>query len=416
MMRAAILSATAIKALSIVLGLVTASVFSSALGEKDYGKFLYWVSILMVFSTFISGGAPRLVTRFTLKYSVSRRASRMSYLLSFFYGRILFVGSLLMIVYCALLGNTSSIAVVLPDFIWLLIFSPLVAFCNISASYLKGVNRPIQAAIPNMLLQSTLLIVAYFVVSTFITFDLNQMMTIYVLSIAAAALCYFVFTSRCTSLFLNNRFMITKNVWTRTLPDFYATTVFSTLNLHISALVLGFFLSPEYTAHFRIAEKMILCVGLPLIIINMMIGPRLSLAIENKDSRFIFRLMFVTGFASCGAFVLTYILVENVFDRVFAKDVYSGAKEIVYWLALTPLINNIFGPLGYALQVAGKEAVVRNSQILSMVISCSVAISTVPFFGVYGAVIAAVLSMLGCQLYLLYFFLKYIGEINYGRF
>jgi O-antigen/teichoic acid export membrane protein len=400
--------------MSILLGLVTASVFSSALGEKDYGRFVYWISILMVFSTLISGGAPRLVTRYTLKYIVSKRISRLSYLLSFFYGRVLFSGLLLLFFYGLLSMITLTSIHELPDFIWLLLLAPIVGFSNISASYLKGVNRPIQAALPNMIFQSTLMILAYLLISSLAAFDLRQMMLIYVFSVTSAALCYLIFTLRCSSLFITNRFLFKKNIWTRNLSTFFATTFFSTLSIHISALVLGFFLSPEYVAHFRIAEKMILFVGLPLIIINMMIGPRLSVAIEDKNHEFIFRLMFATGFLSGLGFILTFLLVENFFGYIFPKDVYSGAKDIVYILALSPLINNLFGSLGYAMQIAGKEVVVRNSQILSILISCSIAITTIPFFGIHGAVVAAILSMLGSQLYVFYHFMAYIGELRNG--
>ena len=176
--------------------------------------------------------------------------------------------------------------------------------------------------------------------------------------------------------------------------------------------MIGFFLEPEYNAHFRIAEKMTLLVGLPLVIINMIIGPRFSVAINQRNYKFIFRVVVATGCFSFFGFILTFVLVEFVFHRLFAPDVYAGAKEIVYFVALAPLINCLFGPIGYVMQIAGQESVLWNSQVVTVLISCSIGVFAIPLYGIMGSVIASVLSMLAGQLYVCYFFTRYVNEVE----
>ena len=107
---------------------------------------------------------------------------------------------------------------------------------------------------------------------------------------------------------------------------------------------------------------------------------------------------------------------------IFFGNEYVKGKWVLIILSLGQFVNCIAGPAGYILQMTGKEKVFKNIIIFSVFINVTLNFILVPFYGILGASLSSLFSLLissTCSLYIIYkdynvksFYLPFCNESN----
>ena len=189
-------------------------------------------------------------------------------------------------------------------------------------------------------------------------------------------------------------------------------------------IILGIFTNDSNIGIYNIAYKVAMLTSLSLFAVNSIAAPKISeLYHSNKMQEFKQTISFsskITFFASLPIVIIFLFFPEQIL--IFFGNEYVKGKWVLIILSLGQFVNCIAGPAGYILQMTGKEKVFKNIIIFSVFINVALNFILVPFYGILGASLSSLFSLLissTCSLYIIYkdynvksFYLPFCNESN----
>ena len=203
--------------------------------------------------------------------------------------------------------------------------------------------------------------------------------------------------------------------WGKSMLPFVFIGGMQILNKQMSVVLLGVLQNPEVVGLYRVAQRGAELVPFGLVAVNMVIAPTVSELFVKGEKARLQRLISKSAIMIL-AFALPVTLVLIIGGKwlivlVFGPE-YSFAYKPLVILCLGELINAGMGSVGIILNMAGLERVTARGLAISAVASVVLNVSLIPFFGVMGAAIASSSSMVIWNIFLLVCLYKETGLVS----
>ena len=366
---------------------------TNVVGKTEYSIYVLsfsWITLLAHFSLL---GYDVLITREMsrpdnsdgVKSTLFSRAIVLAILASFFLGCGLFCVSYVLIeqeqLRIAMLLSSAGI--------------PIFSLLLLMKAYMKGHKRNEVAIISESLVRPGLFILA--MATSIGIFSKLTIPWIILLNIAAIFISLLVAIALAKVKTAKNEATspfdpkFKKAAWT-----FFFLSVVAMANNLADIIMLGFWEQtlPE-VGTYKIDLNLTNFVAMPLITLNAVISPYLVEFFNDstkhaylKQIKVLVRIIFAFGLILCIAFAV----VPHFFLNLFGKDYLLGAVPLVI-LGFGQLFNVFVGPVGNALNMANSERVVFRVSALTLVLNLGLNSLLIPYFGLIGAAVATVSSL-----------------------
>ncbi len=208
--------------------------------------------------------------------------------------------------------------------------------------------------------------------------------------------------------------MAAREILSISLPMFMAATMTFLIG-QTGVVMLGMFRSETEVGYYAIAAKLAILTAFVLNAVNAMVGPKFSelyhsgqmdelFYVARKSSKLIF---FTTTPILMGLIILGKPLLGIIFGREF-----TVAYPALLLLIAGQFVNSISGATGQFMNMTGHQSIFRNILLLAAVANVCLNLLLTPNYGIYGAAIAAMASIIGWNIATLWFIKSKFGKIT----
>ncbi len=393
----------AIRALSHILGFIIAIVLARSLGTTEYGTYSYVLSIIMLMALPAKFGFPKLVVRETAKADAKAQWNLMlgvwKWSSKLTVGSSLIMG-LLGIVIILLLDDFYSKNQVL-TFISGLVLIPLLALAEIRAAALRGLKKVIFGLLPEGVVRPVSFLI--FII-LFISLSNKELSSSYSMMLHSASMAVAFIIG--AILLIRNRPVQMKQgalnanydskSWMRSVVPFSISSGVQEINKYVDILILGIWVLASDVGIYRVAIQGALLVVFIQQSMNVYASPYFTKFYELDDFSKLQAIVTMNArisFAGSLVIYLVYVFAgEMIIDFAFGQS-YSEAYLPLVILGLGQVINAQFGSVGVLLNMTGHERSVLRVFVITLIINVILNFSFIPFYGIYGAAGATLISI-----------------------
>lgn len=395
------LASIAIKVFGLGFSLLTAVVLARVLGPEQYGIYSYVLAIVSILAIPAMFGLPSLIVRETAKAEVKQEWGKMRGLW-FWSNSITASLSIFIAIIAALvlwLNRENFTEMQFLTFAWGIAFIPLSALAALRGASLRGLRKVIQGQLPEQVLKPALFIVMLAVVGlTGITqLTAQSAMMLNALSAGMA----FVFGAwlllRVKPKQLNNAEKeFERKAWTASVIPFAALSGLAVLVTQTDIVMLGILKEAADVGIYKVAAQGADLAALGIVAANMVTMPYMSRFANKNDidglEKIAQKSARLSFFVALGMTLVFFIMGEGLIEFVFGSDYIQSYLPLLL-LAAGQLIHAGLGPGGTVLNMSGYEKGTLITLILSALINVALNFIFIPFWGVYGAAIATLISV-----------------------
>lgn len=186
-----------------------------------------------------------------------------------------------------------------------------------------------------------------------------------------------------------------RHFWNISIPIGISTFCFFLMNW-LDGVVLAQYYNEEVVGKYAIAFRVALIASFALVSINSAIGPRISqLSSENDPIQLIEEARKSTklGILVTFPFFIVAIFFPNFVLGFFGEE-FKEVAGIMIILLCGQIINTVLGPTGVVLQLSGHQKRFKNIVLISAVMSIALNYILIPLYGIMGAAIVNLSSLL----------------------
>ena len=368
------------------------------LGVRGYGYYALAFSIITIAGIPAQMGLSRLVTR---EVATSAAASDWPRLFGVLHwaDRICLLSSLLIataVVIATFLirsGSPLSAAVLFGAPI-----IPLVALARIRGGALQGLNHVVRGQIPAMLLRPALISLMLFA-AHLAGRTLHARAAMAINSIAAAAVLLLA------HLWLRRRLppdrpaelLITSRPWLASSIPLALTEGMRVLQGELSILLVGLIAAPAAVGLFRIANSTIAMAAAAIPIVLFVALPVIARLHAQQDRARLQRAVTAFAWLQFGGVALLslplLVAAEPLLQLVFGAQ-FVPAANVLRVLALGQIVSAAFGPNAALLNMTHHEKRVMRAMAVSLILSLAIIPLGLAAWGIVGAAVASVVSLL----------------------
>ena len=389
------LSIGAMKLVTLPLSIGLSILLARVLEPTDYGRYAFAISLSIMLALPAGQGIRELILRevarslvgrvFPLLTGIWRRSLQ-------FLGLYTLAVWLCASLYLSIAGRGLETDAAAPVVFALILF-PLVSLMALQAGLMQGLHQATKSQLAPLLFRPSFSLL--FVLIAAIVWHEFGLMTAFMLQFAAT------FASLALSfLFTRRAFPVEARkisphyetaAWSKAALPFMLLAATNTLNVEIGILILGSFGSYADAAALRVAQSGAQLLTFPLFVNNMLLAPQATQMFKADRAEDLKPLV-----RQFSRIMLAITLAVGLILILFAKEILTLAFGPEYTAITTlPLqilsvgyvINVAFGPVAMLLSMAGHERVALRGQIVTLVVSCSLALLLVPLWGAAGAAI-----------------------------
>ena len=396
-----ILNAGMVHALGIVLGIVANILLARLLDPEDFGKYIFFISLIPVILALAAGGMNQFLLKELTSYIVDEKWGLLK-------GLLKAAGTWVIIISAALiLASVLFDAYFMPqpkewqfeNLQLIVLFIPIMGLQLINSVLLKSMRHPIYSEVTSSLLVPSLYIILLLLVS------LNQRLTVEVSlqaylmvnSVALVVILYFVYKK------VKSRIRVAPSgyeyrKWFKSYVPFTLIGLVNVLNLKVNILALGLFSSAENISGFGVAEKAAMLVSTALGVANMVTAPYLVEMFKNNKMR-----NFDNSIQKVYRIMLLAVVPFAVIMIIYGKEVIGflyGIKyaDIAYGplviLMLGQIVNVYFGSVGNILSMTGYQKYVLNALIAGLILNVTLSYLLIPVLGAVGAALSSMVTLI----------------------
>lgn len=396
------LTSIAIKVFGLGFSLVTAVILARVLGPEQYGIYSYVLAIVSILAIPAMFGLPSLIVRETAKAEVNQEWGVMRGLWSWS-NRITTSSSMLIAVIAAVvlwLNRDSFSQIQFLTFAWGIAFIPLSALAALRGASLRGLRKVIQGQLPEEVIKPVLFVVILITVgllgNTKITAQSAMMFNALSAGLAFIFGAWLLQSVKPEQLSSAIRRFESKT-WFNSMISFAALSGLAVLVTQTDIIMLGILKESTDVGIYKVATQGATLAGLGIVAANMVGMPYMSRFSSNKDFE---NLKKITKNIARASLILAVVITlifgifgESLILLVFGKD-YIVAYIPLFLLAIGQVLHAGFGPGGTLLNMCGHERGTLITLIISALINVALNFLFIPLWGVYGAALATLISIL----------------------
>lgn len=386
------------------------------LGPEGYGIYGVAMSIIALLTVPTEFGLPQLLTREVAAAQVNQDWGRMKGILQWS-SRVSMVmaGAVgLAVVAWLLLSGTglgSSLGMTLLAGVAMI---PVVAQLSMRSAALRGLQQIVKGQLPDVLLRPMLYSLFLFMAPLwFVSLDPAIVMVLGVISAALALVVAWYMLGRATPAIAETaRVIIDSRSWWASALPMALTEGMRLLQGHLLILLLGWMVVMSEVGVYRVASSMMLLVAMPISLFNIVSMPLISRLHASGDIVRLRRMLGVVAIGMTlgvvGLSVPFFIAGGWLLGILFGEEFTAGGK-VLSILCSAVIVNALFGMTAATLNMTGHQKCVTRASFIALVILFFSAIPLVLFFGVIGAAMANVISLV------VWNFLMWRDAIVYAR-
>lgn len=396
-----VLGSIVIKSLGILLSFAAIVVLARSMGPREYGTYVYVISIVAILSIPLRNGLSTLVIR----ESARARELKNTHLLK---------GVWIWSAYISVSVSLAAMLIIVAVFpaiksvlsthhysllIWTVVLLPLLMMCDLRSAALIGINRVIFGQLSENVLRPGGLVVLVLLEMQVFHKQLNatHALILTVSSTIVALIVIEVALRRYAPSDIGElEPVINKRAWISSLGPFVLISGIYALNHNVDLLMLGFLRSPQEVGIYRVATQGAMVVAFVLGIVNVVFAPQIARLHAKGDMR---RLQAVVSrsarIALIGAIPSALILVVfggSLLRLAFGSEYATGWAALAI-LSIGQLFNVAAGPVGLLLNMSGYERRTARGVAIGVIVNILLNVTLIPYFGMLGAAFATSTSL-----------------------
>ena len=168
------------------------------------------------------------------------------------------------------------------------------------------------------------------------------------------------------------------------------------LSQQVNIIVIGIIGDSIQVAQFSVLQKISLVLKLPLFAVNtvavVLISKYLTMKAKEKLKQSAKKMSLLTFVASIPMFVIIFFYPQALLSIFGSQYVELGVPLAV--LGIGQVVNSLAGSVGYLLQLSSHTIALRNITILALILNIGLSWLLIPKYGVLGACIGNMTSMI----------------------
>lgn len=371
---------------SLLLGFVTSIVMARELGPEAFGRYVFIFSLASLVALPVGTALNQFVMRETARARAKGANSLIKGLLIRGHFWIL-SSSLIAFFLMWLVGDLLNNNLVQ----WAFLIIPLMALTALRSEVIRGVGLILKSQWPDMVLRPLIFLATVCGLAM-----LDRLTPI------SALLAYTLALSITFTILLLLSRLITRDTdyrqiepqfddarWLKLLPWFMALSGLGAVSNLSGSVILGVVNSdPSEVAAFQLSLSFAALIGLPLVVVNLVIGPQITSWWEKGDKAACIDLAAKMTGAATAVSVLAGTVVlyfPDIILRAFYGEDFVFAARSLQILVVSQIINVAFGPVGLVLALCGFERKALTGQAIGLVVSVAVSLMLVDTWGAMGA-------------------------------
>lgn len=371
------------------------------LGPAGYGIYGLVMSFVSILSVPVEFGVPSLVTREVAAYSAASNWGMVRGILEWSQKTVLLAFAALLAVVAlgwVVTEGGASNNLLLPGALGL-VSIPIVASGNLRAAALRGLQHLVQGNVPDILVRPALfaLLLAIFFMAKIE--PLSPVVAIGLQTIAAVgsfALGHYLLKRALPTIILSVPAVTTPRAWIGTAWPMAMSEGMRIVQGQVAILFLGLMVPIDEVGLFRVASSMLLLLGMPVTLFNVLAAPVAARLYAEKDYGRLQRLLTwsavgMTGMV--GLLSLPFLVAGRpLISLVFGAEFQDAALPLAI-LALGCCVNAYFGVGLVVLNMTGHHSHVTRIFGVTLVFLCVCTPLFIAAFGMIGAAMATAISL-----------------------
>jgi len=385
-----------LKASSLLLGFLTSILLARTLGPDEFGRYVFAFSVISLAALPVGTALNQFIMRESARAFALDSPALIKGLIKRSFVWVPSIGLLVCVsLWCWVSGRSDD-----ATFMWGLPIIPLMALVALRTELLRGAGLILQSQWPDMVLRPLSFVVL--TCGLMITSALTAVTALVAYGLAlVVTLCTVVWLFRsgiATKKYRETQAEFDDGRWLRSMPWFMAISAIGAGSTLSGAIILGLVNADvSQVAAFQLGLSFSALVGLPLVIVNIVVGPQITQWWEagDKDSC-IALLSQMTRVAACVSLVggAAVLYLPEIILGVFYGDAYEYGVKTLQVLVVSQMVNVAFGPVGLALTLSGFERQAFTGQLVGLMMSLSVTVMLVGEYGAAGAAVGAFAGLL----------------------
>jgi len=395
-------SSVGIRVTSIGLAFLSSVFWARILGPEDYGIYNYVYAIISILVIPTRLGLPRLLVREVAAYKVNKQWNYVKGILRRS-NQFISLSGLVLIVLCSaflfLKPNFFEDPVLERTFWWSLPLLLIMPHLAIRAYALRGLKEVVLSLVSERLIKSLVLVIVgvlvlligsdWFTPTSFMILVLVSFLLAFIYSIIS------LHNKLPDEVHRTRPFYRTKE-WVRAMWPFLLLGGLTVLNARMDIVLLGILDTNKGVGLYQVAVKMGNMVTLVLASVNVVLGPLFS-GLWTKQN--LVKMQIVLTKSTRAIFILTIpiglVLIfggEWILGLLFGEE-YADAGMALAILSVGYLFNAVMGSVGELLNMTGFEKYTALALGISAVVNVLFNILLIPAYGIEGAAIANLISV-----------------------
>jgi len=385
-----------LKASSLLLGFLTSILLARTLGPDEFGRYVFAFSVISLAALPVGTALNQFIMRESARAFALDSPALIKGLIKRSFVWVPSIGLLVCVsLWCWVSGRSDD-----ATFVWGLPIIPLMALVALRTELLRGAGLILQSQWPDMVLRPLSFVVL--TCGLMITSALTAVTALVAYGLALViTLCTVVWLFRsgiATKKYRETQAEFDDGRWLRSMPWFMAISAIGAGSTLSGAIILGLVNADvSQVAAFQLGLSFSALVGLPLVIVNIVVGPQITQWWEagDKDSC-VALLSQMTRLAACVSLVggAAVLYLPEIILGVFYGDAYEYGVKTLQVLVVSQMVNVAFGPVGLALTLSGFERQAFTGQLVGLMMSLSVTVMLVGEYGAAGAAVGAFAGLL----------------------
>ena len=385
-----------LKASSLLLGFLTSILLARTLGPDEFGRYVFAFSVISLAALPVGTALNQFVMRESARAFALDSPALIKGLIKRSYVWVSSIGLLVCVsLWCWVNAQSDDTTLV-----WGLPIIPLMALVALRTELLRGAGLILKSQWPDMVLRPL-----SFVVLTCGLMVTNALTAATVLVAYGAALVITLFTivrlfrsGIATERYRETQAEFDDGRWISSMPWFIAISAIGASSTLSGAIILGLVgTDVSQVAAFQLGLSFSALVGLPLVIVNLVVGPQITQWWEAGDKDACVALLskmtrLAAGVSLVGGALVLYM--PEIILSVFYGDTYEYGVKTLQVLVVSQMLNVAFGPVGLALTLSGFERQAFTGQLAGLLVSLSITVMLVGEWGAVGAAVGAFAGLL----------------------
>jgi len=373
--------------------------FTNLLGANNFGRYIFVLSWIILIATFLSSYLHLPIIRFITSYIHQKSFNLLKGCISLTYKYIFFTTAVTFIIFLIILFFLNEIfnRDYLETFIIGSVGIFFISYINVNKSILFGLNRSPEGMFSELIVRP-FSIILFILIIYFqdIVLSTKLAISITITSYFVAMLFSFVFVNFFKPEFNSIQSKYNYVEWKKVLLPFIFVSFGEILLSRADIIILGVLRLPSEVGIFAIATLIVSSISMITNAIDSVVSSRFAKLFSKKDLKgaqeSLFRMLIVSNAITLPISIIILFFGAEILS-LFGEE-FVGGTTALRILVGGHLFNSLMGPLGMILGINGQEKSLAKITIISGIINIIILFILVPSFGIEGAALSRLITIL----------------------